>query len=185
MAGAKAWLQATGAQGRTVVAVTSGANINFERLRLVSELADLGSSTEVGGSWTDCGSRILYNIGVMCDTHQCALLAGQHGVFIKLFSRPSALLTRPVPARCSTPLTLTSACTSTPALHPHPPTFAQVMLTTWIPERPGSLLCAWNHEVSTLVNGWPPLSPSPRCHPSNSTSTLTLTQLPPAQLHFF
>jgi threonine dehydratase len=29
------------------VAVTSGANINFERLRLVSELADLGASTEV------------------------------------------------------------------------------------------------------------------------------------------
>lgn len=34
-------------QGKTVVAVTSGANINFERLRLVSELADLGASTEV------------------------------------------------------------------------------------------------------------------------------------------
>lgn len=47
VAGAKAWLKATGSTGRTVVAVTSGANINFERLRLVSELADLGSSTEV------------------------------------------------------------------------------------------------------------------------------------------
>ena len=47
VAGAKAWLKATGAKGRTVVAVTSGANINFERLRLVSELADVGSSTEV------------------------------------------------------------------------------------------------------------------------------------------
>lgn len=47
VAGAKAWLKATGDKGRTVVAVTSGANINFERLRLVSELADLGSSTEV------------------------------------------------------------------------------------------------------------------------------------------
>jgi threonine dehydratase len=34
-------------QGKTVVAITSGANINFERLRLVSELADLGASTEV------------------------------------------------------------------------------------------------------------------------------------------
>jgi threonine dehydratase len=48
VAGAKAWLKASGSQGRTVVAVTSGANINFERLRLVAELADLGSSTEVG-----------------------------------------------------------------------------------------------------------------------------------------
>ncbi|KAI8464153.1 MAG: threonine dehydratase I [Monoraphidium minutum] len=47
VAGAKAWLKAEGVTGRTVVAVTSGANINFERLRLVSELADLGSSTEV------------------------------------------------------------------------------------------------------------------------------------------
>lgn len=47
VAGAKAWLKATGAKGSTVVAVTSGANINFERLRLVSELADIGTSTEV------------------------------------------------------------------------------------------------------------------------------------------
>lgn len=47
VAGAKAWLKKEGKSGATVVAVTSGANINFERLRLVSELADLGSSTEV------------------------------------------------------------------------------------------------------------------------------------------
>jgi threonine dehydratase len=50
VAGAKAWLKANGAKGRTVVAITSGANINFERLRLVSELADLGTSTEVGAA---------------------------------------------------------------------------------------------------------------------------------------
>eukprot|EP00882_Tetradesmus_deserticola_P009548 GHRQ01010082.1.p1 GENE.GHRQ01010082.1~~GHRQ01010082.1.p1 ORF type:complete len:591 (+),score=253.76 GHRQ01010082.1:116-1888(+) len=47
VAGAKAFLKENGHQGKTVVAVTSGANINFERLRLVSELADLGASTEV------------------------------------------------------------------------------------------------------------------------------------------
>lgn len=47
VAGAKAWLKENGHKGKTVVAVTSGANINFERLRLVSELADLGASTEV------------------------------------------------------------------------------------------------------------------------------------------
>lgn len=29
-----------------MVAVTSGANINFERLRLVAELADVGALTE-------------------------------------------------------------------------------------------------------------------------------------------
>jgi threonine dehydratase len=33
-------------QGKTVVAVTSGANINFQRLRLVAELADVGAMTE-------------------------------------------------------------------------------------------------------------------------------------------
>ena len=31
------------AQGQTVVAVCSGANMNFDRLRLVAELADLGA----------------------------------------------------------------------------------------------------------------------------------------------
>lgn len=46
VAGAKAWLQHNGHKGKTVVAITSGANINFERLRLVSELADLGAMTE-------------------------------------------------------------------------------------------------------------------------------------------
>lgn len=57
VAGAKAWLKAqsstngSGTNGahagpKTVVAVTSGANINFERLRLVSELAEVGGVTE-------------------------------------------------------------------------------------------------------------------------------------------
>jgi threonine dehydratase len=68
VAGAKAWLQrefplgaeeatGNGSNGNgaaaknnkkrpVVVAVTSGANMNFERLRLVSELADLGSRSE-------------------------------------------------------------------------------------------------------------------------------------------
>ena len=31
-------------QGETMVAVTSGANMNFDRLRLVTELADLGAN---------------------------------------------------------------------------------------------------------------------------------------------
>ncbi len=33
-------------QGITAVAVTSGANMNFDRLRLVTELADIGSLKE-------------------------------------------------------------------------------------------------------------------------------------------
>lgn len=42
VAGAKAWLKHHGHSGKTVVAVTSGANMNFDRLRLVAELADVG-----------------------------------------------------------------------------------------------------------------------------------------------
>ena len=36
VAGAKAYLQHYGLSGQTVVAVTSGANMNFDRLRLVA-----------------------------------------------------------------------------------------------------------------------------------------------------
>ncbi|KAI7838609.1 hypothetical protein COHA_007616 [Chlorella ohadii] len=43
LAGAKAYLQYYGLKGKRVAAVTSGANMNFDRLRLVSELVDIGS----------------------------------------------------------------------------------------------------------------------------------------------
>ena len=48
LAGAKAYLaeHAEAAAGAAVVAVTSGANMNFDRLRLVSELADVGLRSE-------------------------------------------------------------------------------------------------------------------------------------------
>lgn len=46
LAGAKAYLAHHNLQGEHVVAVTSGANMNFDRLRLVSELADVGLRTE-------------------------------------------------------------------------------------------------------------------------------------------
>ena len=46
LAGAKAYLQANGMSGVNVVAVSSGANMNFDRLRFVSELADVGLRTE-------------------------------------------------------------------------------------------------------------------------------------------
>ncbi|PSC71990.1 threonine deaminase [Micractinium conductrix] len=44
VAGAKAMLGYYGLKGKRVVAVTSGANMNFDRLRLVSELVDVGSA---------------------------------------------------------------------------------------------------------------------------------------------
>ncbi len=46
LAGAKAYLAHQGLSGVRVVAVTSGANMNFDRLRLVSELADVGLRQE-------------------------------------------------------------------------------------------------------------------------------------------
>ncbi|EFJ49507.1 hypothetical protein VOLCADRAFT_89774 [Volvox carteri f. nagariensis] len=46
VAGAKAWLKEYGMKGATVVAVTSGANMTFERLRLVADLADVGGRKE-------------------------------------------------------------------------------------------------------------------------------------------
>jgi threonine dehydratase len=46
VAGAKAWLAAEGATDRTVVAVASGANMNFDRLRFVAERAELGEQRE-------------------------------------------------------------------------------------------------------------------------------------------
>lgn len=46
VAGAKAYCKYHGLAGATVLAVTSGANMNFDRLRLVSELADVGARQE-------------------------------------------------------------------------------------------------------------------------------------------
>jgi threonine dehydratase len=46
IAGAKAWAARTGARGRTLVAIASGANMNFDRLRFVAEEAELGEKRE-------------------------------------------------------------------------------------------------------------------------------------------
>jgi threonine dehydratase len=46
IAGAKAWVKATGARNRTLVAVASGANMNFDRLRFVAERAEVGEQRE-------------------------------------------------------------------------------------------------------------------------------------------
>src|SRR3954467_8598158 len=42
VAGAKAWVDRNGARDRTLVAVASGANTNFDRLRFIAEEAELG-----------------------------------------------------------------------------------------------------------------------------------------------
>jgi threonine dehydratase len=47
VAGAKKYVEREGCAGRTLVAVNSGANINFDRLRHVAERADLGAGREV------------------------------------------------------------------------------------------------------------------------------------------
>jgi threonine dehydratase len=46
LAGAKRWIERRGAKGKTLVAVASGANMNFDRLRFVAERAELGEHRE-------------------------------------------------------------------------------------------------------------------------------------------
>jgi threonine dehydratase len=46
LAGAEAYCKYYNLKGDTVVAITSGANMNFDRLRLVTELADVGRKRE-------------------------------------------------------------------------------------------------------------------------------------------
>ncbi len=46
VAGAKAWVERRGARGRTLVAVASGANTNFDRLRFIAEEAEVGEHRE-------------------------------------------------------------------------------------------------------------------------------------------
>ena len=46
IAGAKAWVERHGARRKTLVAVASGANTNFDRLRFIAEEAELGEHRE-------------------------------------------------------------------------------------------------------------------------------------------
>ena len=46
IAGAKAWVEKRNARGKTLVAIASGANTNFDRLRFVAEQAELGEHRE-------------------------------------------------------------------------------------------------------------------------------------------
>jgi threonine dehydratase len=46
LAGAKRWIGKRRAKGRTLVAIASGANMNFDRLRFVAERAELGEHRE-------------------------------------------------------------------------------------------------------------------------------------------
>ncbi len=50
VAGAKAWVARRNARGQTLVAVASGANTNFDRLRFIAEEAELGEHREAGAS---------------------------------------------------------------------------------------------------------------------------------------
>src|SRR5688572_24794603 len=46
VAGAKAWVEKHASRGKTLVAVASGANTNFDRLRFIAEEAELGEHRE-------------------------------------------------------------------------------------------------------------------------------------------
>jgi threonine dehydratase len=47
VAGLKRWVEREGAQRRTLVAIESGANLNFDRLRYISERTETGAHAEV------------------------------------------------------------------------------------------------------------------------------------------
>jgi len=46
VAGVKAYVERTGVRGQTLVAIASGANMNFDRLRFVAEVAEIGEARE-------------------------------------------------------------------------------------------------------------------------------------------
>ena len=46
LAGAEAYCKYHGLEGDNVVAITSGANMNFDKLRVVTELANVGRQQE-------------------------------------------------------------------------------------------------------------------------------------------
>jgi threonine dehydratase len=46
VAGAKAWVEKHGSRNKTLVAIASGANTNFDRLRFIAEEAELGEQRE-------------------------------------------------------------------------------------------------------------------------------------------
>ncbi len=46
VAGLKAWVEREGARNQSLVAVLSGANMNFDRLRFVAERAEVGEARE-------------------------------------------------------------------------------------------------------------------------------------------
>jgi threonine dehydratase len=47
VAGLKRWVERAGARGRTLIAIESGANLNFDRLRYISERTETGAHAEV------------------------------------------------------------------------------------------------------------------------------------------
>jgi len=46
LAGAEAYCKHHGVQGKDIVVITSGANMNFDKLRVVTELANVGRKQE-------------------------------------------------------------------------------------------------------------------------------------------
>lgn len=46
LAGAEAYCRYYGIKGENIVAITSGANMNFDKLRVVTELANVGRKQE-------------------------------------------------------------------------------------------------------------------------------------------
>ena len=85
LAGAEAYCKYYGLKGKNVVAITSGANMNFDKLRVVTELANVGRQQEVvlatvlpeePGSFKQfcelvflCNFKVLTFLQVICFVH--------------------------------------------------------------------------------------------------------------------
>ncbi|KAK9829226.1 hypothetical protein WJX72_004603 [[Myrmecia] bisecta] len=108
VAGARAYLKHHNIKGCAVVAVTSGANMNFDRLRLVSELANVGarreamlttSIPEVPGAFKDFIATALNGTDIQVTELKYRYSAGQeahvlYSVGIRQQAELSALIQR-------------------------------------------------------------------------------------------
>ncbi|ONM08540.1 Threonine dehydratase biosynthetic chloroplastic [Zea mays] len=74
LAGAEAYCKYYNLKGETVVAITSGANMNFDRLRLVTELADVGRKREAVYDSNAKDALVLYSVGIYTDNELGAMM---------------------------------------------------------------------------------------------------------------
>ncbi|GJN23532.1 hypothetical protein PR202_gb11189 [Eleusine coracana subsp. coracana] len=90
LAGAEAYCKFYDLKGETVVAITSGANMNFDRLRIVTELADVGQMniTEFKYRYdaNTAGALVLYSVGIYTDDELGAMVDRMESAKLETFN---------------------------------------------------------------------------------------------------